>query len=526
MKTSIAAIAALGAFAAFGVPGPTMGWSSWNAYHSDICDSLIRSQADALVSTGLRDCGYDHVNIDDGWFGRRDENGRLHPHEKRFPDGLKPVVDYIHSKGLKAGAYSDAGENTCSNVCGGDPLGAGVGLYRHDAEDVDYLFRECGFDFIKVDYCGGLPIGNSEKRNLGEEKRYREIRAAIDGAGFPDVGMNICRWDYPGAWAREVACSWRVAPDINESWESCASIISESLFLAPYAYGGRYNDMDMLEVGRGMTFEEDRTQFAMWCAMASPLMIGCDLASMSPETLSILSNRELIAVNQDPLGLQAAVVRQFGPGEFALAKDLLTPGGVTRCLVFYCASGAKTLSMDFSELDLGGKVEVRELVEGKDLGSLEGTISYDIPAHGARVFWLKAEKRLERTRYPAHWAYLSAYQEISAEKPIGACYLHGMLSDRGYWHAAAGVGGSADSWMAWRGVHSLEGGEYDVSFEMLDAGAGFDVVVNGENFGHCDGSGPLRIRLERGMNEILLRNDSSAIGAMLAMDLAKASAGR
>ena len=150
---------------------PVMGWSSWNTYRIHINEALIKKQADAMVSQGLKEAGYLYVNVDDGFFGWRDENGKLQTHPERFPNGLKCVADYIHSKGLKAGIYSDAGSNTCGSIWDKDPNGVGVGLYGHEKQDADLFFNEWGFDFIKIDYCGA-----GQSLALEEQKRYTEIR--------------------------------------------------------------------------------------------------------------------------------------------------------------------------------------------------------------------------------------------------------------------------------------------------------------------------------------------------------------
>ena len=313
---------------------PTMGWSSWNTYGVGISEDLIKRQTDALVKRGLKDAGYQYINIDDGYFGGRDEDGHLLIHPTRFPNGMKVVVDYIHSKGLKAGIYSDAGKNTCASFHGGDIIGKGVGLYGHDQEDADFLFKELGFDFIKVDFCGGDPIHNEDQLKLSERERYTQIHQAILNTGRTDVRMNVCRWAFPGTWVHDVASSWRTTGDIWLSWESIRNIIAENLCLSAYATEGKFNDMDMLEVGRGLTEEEDKTHFGMWCIMSSPLLIGCDMTTMSRTTFELLTNEELIALNQDPLALQAYVVKKVA-GAYVLVKDVETLQGMKRAVAFY-----------------------------------------------------------------------------------------------------------------------------------------------------------------------------------------------
>ena len=284
---------------------PTMGWSSWNTYRVNISDSLIRHQADCMVKTGLKDAGYKYINIDDGFQGGRGADGKLKINPHRFPFGLKPLADYIHSLGLKAGIYSDAGRNTCGNYYDKDTLAVRVGMYEHDDVDARFYFKDMGFDFIKIDYCGGDAKQNTDRLQLDEETRYTAIRKAIDATGRTDVRMNVCRWNYPGTWVSGVADSWRTTIDIYDGWKSVAGILRENLYLSAYSSDGHYNDMDMLEVGRSMTQEEDKTHFGMWCVMESPLLIGCDLGSIKPQTLALLKNPELLALSQDAPHQQA-----------------------------------------------------------------------------------------------------------------------------------------------------------------------------------------------------------------------------
>ena len=218
---------------------PIMGWSSWNTYRININGDLIKKQADAMVQAGLKDAGYSYVNVDDGFFGWRDEKGVLQPHPERFPNGLKEIADHIHSLGLKAGIYSDAGSNTCGSIWDKDKNGIGVGLYGYENQDATLYFKDWGFDFIKIDYCGA-----GQELNLEEEKRYTEIRQAIDKIGCNHVSINICRWAFPGTWAKKLARSWRISGDINPSWGSVKHIIGKNLYLSAYAGEGHSNDMD------------------------------------------------------------------------------------------------------------------------------------------------------------------------------------------------------------------------------------------------------------------------------------------
>jgi len=535
MTAVMAMAAALGACAA--VEPPAMGWSTWNTYGMDISEELMRKQAEAMVKLGLADCGYRYVNIDDGWFDGRDEKGRLRVNPKRFPNGFKPWIEYCHSLGLKAGIYSDAGENTCGSCSSEYKRGYGVGFAGHDREDAEFYFKEHDFDFIKVDFCGAMGglmgpnkrPGNVGQTNMPARARYEAIAAAIKAVGRPEVRLNVCRWQYPGTWVSDVASSWRIGTDIEANWRSVSDIIRESWFLAPYAGGGHYNDLDMLEVGRGMTLEEDRTHFATWCMMASPLMIGCDLATIPPAALDLLKNRELIAINQDPLGLAAKVVKFLTPDRAILVKDVETLGGTNRVVAFVnLADNDYVFRFSPSDVDLVGRVVGREVVAGGREVTLSGLFTCMVPGHGTRVWKLSGERRRERSRYPAHWAWLSLYQEIDSgwrSPSYHYCAECGTV-------AVENVGGRADSWMEWRDVLSERGGDYfldfDLQYKVFDIpnpgpSIGFDVTVNGKPAGFCGESSGWRIavKLKPGANVVKIGNASLPIMPVRGMKLTR-----
>jgi len=445
---------------------PTMGWSSWNTYAANISDSIIRRQADAMVSTGLDTVGYRYINIDDGFFYNRDSNGRLVIHPTRFPNGLRPVVDYIHAKGLKAGIYSDAGHNTCASYYGGETGGVGGGLYEHDAEDCEMYFNEMDFDFIKVDFCGGDAPQNSERLALDTEQRYTEIAAAIqqvEQQTGKDIIYNVCRWNFPGTWVCDIADSWRISQDINASWASVKDIIAQNLYLSAYCQNGHYNDMDMLEVGRGLTTAEDQTHFGLWCIMSSPLLIGCDLGSLSTATRKLLGNEDLIALNQDPLGLQAYVAKAQD-GIYILVKDIEEKYGMTRAVAIYNPTDASVkTTMQFSDLDLGGDVTMRDLVSKRTYGPYQNQYTLSLPAHGTRFFRLTATERLLRTCYEAETAWLGSYQEIyNNQSKQTAIYSSDSNCSGGMKAGWLGMSNAND--LQWRNVYVTEDGEYDLTF--------------------------------------------------------------
>lgn len=498
---------------------PIMGWSSWNTYGFQINDSLVRTQADAMVNLGFYEKGYKYINIDDGFFGGRDQEGKLLIHPTRFPNGLRPLVDYIHGKGLNAGIYSDAGRNTCASFWGQpkDTIGIGVGLYGHDAEDMALYFDELDFDFIKVDYCGADAGNNAEGLDLDEEQRYKEIAAAINGVNKKNLNWNICRWAFPGTWVCDIVDSWRTTEDIYLGWASIKSIIGQSLYLSAYTTYGHYNDMDMLEVGRGLTEEEDKTHFGMWCIMSSPLMIGCDLNDIKGNALELMQNEELIALNQNELGLQAYVVEKEN-GCYILVKDVEELYGKKRAVAVYNPTdGQKTVSVNFDMLDLAGEVKARDLFERADAGSYNTQMSVTVPAHGTRIYTLEAEQRLERTVYEAETAWLSEYQELWNNESKGtAIYTEKDGASGG---AIVGwLGNRASNDLQWRTVESETGGLYKMTLSFItgenrnikisvNGGEPISASLNGGSWSNV-AQKDFEIELNKGNNTIRLYSDS------------------
>lgn len=366
-----------------------MGWSSWNHFHVNIDEDIIKAQADFMVSTGMKEAGYTYVNIDDGFFGGRDATGNLLPHPTRFPNGMKVVSDYIHSKGLKAGIYSDAGINTCASYWDKDTIGSGMGLHGHEARDLTLMLKDWNYDFIKVDWCGGDWLG------LDEQTSYTKIINLVRKIR-PDVVFNICRWQFPGTWAVPMADSWRISGDIANTFESVMHIVDLNADLWKYSSPGHVNDMDMLQVGRGMSYEEDKTHFSMWCMMNSPLLAGNDLRDMSKETIGILTNTELIALNQDPLVYQARRMSEKGNLEI-WAKPLISTmsGQIAVTLLNRTRQEAK-ISFEPDSLGLVSAkgYTMRDLWAKKDFAKSDRKkVSIVVPAHGVVVLKLEGVSR-------------------------------------------------------------------------------------------------------------------------------------
>ncbi|MBQ0048340.1 MAG: carbohydrate-binding protein [Prevotellaceae bacterium] len=530
-KQSLLILSCLFALAADAQDKPTMGWSSWNTFGINISETTIRNQAMALRSKGLLQVGYDHINIDDGYFGGRDKStGELKIHKTRFPNGLKPVVDYIHRMGEKAGIYSDGGRNTCGNYHGGDTIAHDVGLYGYDQRDCDFFFKDMGFDFIKVDFCGGVDYHNSQKLNLDAETRYKEIAKAIENTGRTDVRLNVCRWDYPGNWVHDIATSWRTTGDINASWGSIKDIIQQNLYLSAYCYDGHYNDMDMLEVGRGIGKEEDKTHFGMWCIMASPLLIGCNLETLDAVTLTLLKNKDLIALNQDVLCIQAYVVQHKGD-TYVLAKDIENLNGNVRAVALYNPSDAAVdMSIKFADVDLGGVVKVRDLFARKELEDMTESLSVNVPAHGTRIYRLEAEKRYERMIYEGETAYLSEYQEIFNNQARQTAIYESNSSASGGM-VAGWLGQKATNDLQWRNVFSNEGGEYSLNIKYVSGESrNMTLSVNGKDIKtiSCNsgswstvGTKTVKVVLEPGENVVRLYTKSGWMPSIDCMTVQK-----
>jgi alpha-galactosidase len=285
---------------------PPMGWNSWNTFGCNISEALIRDTADAMVKSGMRDAGYIYVNIDDCWHGERDANGVIQANAARFPSGIKALADYVHAKGLRLGIYSDAGEKTC----GGHP-----GSQGHEYQDA-LQYSRWGVDYLKYDWC------NTEDRQPAEA--YRTMAKAIVAAGRPMV-FSICEWgtNKPWSWGAPLGHLWRTTGDITNCWDCTVGhgswtssgvmqILDKQDDLRKHGGPGHWNDPDMMEVGNMPAVGEDRAHFAMWAMLAAPLIAGNDVRKMSDATRAILTNKDVIAVDQDPLGLSGFAHRKEG----------------------------------------------------------------------------------------------------------------------------------------------------------------------------------------------------------------------
>lgn len=509
---------------------PLMGWSSWNTFAEHISEEIIVGVAKTMATNGLKAAGYVYVNIDDGFFDGHGPDGRLRFNPRRFPNGMKGTVDGIHALGMKAGTYSDAGANTCASY-GGDKSGIGSGLYGHDAADCQLHFNELGFDFFKVDYCGGRRL------HLEERARYTEIANAIKATGRKDVRLNICRWAFPGTWAAELAGSWRTTRDIRASWKSVSGIIAENLYLSAYASPGHFNDLDMLEVAQikgavksafgssgdvGMTLDEEAAHFGMWCIMSSPLVLGNDVRIIPPSTMKLVTNPFLLHMNQDPLGLQAYVASRDGEA-YVLVKDADTLFGKSRYVALYNAGETEhEFAVKASDIDLGGKIAAFDLMERADVGEFENEVSVRVRPHAAKFFRFDAERRIDRSQYEAETAYLTDYSEIddSSYGSTNSCVVQG----RAYYAPAEGASGGVavvnlgareSNDLIWKSVNVSESGKYRLTFRcftpeprkfyvQIDGGAKSMVWIGKGMSGFGDTH--LDVELEQGIHSVRITN--------------------
>ena len=354
---------------------PPMGWNSWNKFGCDVSESLIKSVADAMATNGMKDAGYQYVIIDDCWQIGRDPDGNIVADPQRFPSGIKALADYIHAKGLKFGIYSCAGTNTCAGRPGG--------LF-HESQDAR-AYAAWGVDYLKFDWCNHA--------DETSERAYSRMRDALLQSGRPMV-FSICEWGQgtPWLWGANVGNLWRTTGDIYDCWDckekwssGWLNNLDSQAGLAAYAGPGHWNDPDMLEVGNGgMTESEYKSHFSLWCIIAAPLIAGNDVRNMQPEIKRILTNKGLIAVDQDPLGQQGIRIHKNGGAE--VWEKQLTDGS-RAVVLFNRGSAPADITVAWEDLGYPGhlKAVVRDLWTGKTLGKFKKQFGARIAPHDVLV---------------------------------------------------------------------------------------------------------------------------------------------
>jgi alpha-galactosidase len=351
---------------------PPMGWNDWNAFGCNVTEALVKQTADVMVSAGMVTAGYKYVNIDDCWMqSSRDSAGNLVPDPAKFPDGITGTAAYVHGKGLKLGIYEDAGTQTCAGYPGS------LGHEQQDARS----FASWGVDYLKYDNC----YNNGSTTTQQYIDRYTTMRDALAATGRP-ILFSVCEWgvNAPWTWAPSVGNLWRTTDDINTGFASMLSNFHQNVGLARYAGPGAWNDPDMLEVGNGWTATEDRAHFSLWSIMAAPLIAGNNLTTASATTLGILTNRPVIAVDQDSLGAQGVLV-QTANGADVLTKRL--SNGDVAVVLFNESTSAQTISTTAATIGKSGasSYTLTDLWSGAT-SSTTGAISASVPGHGAVMY--------------------------------------------------------------------------------------------------------------------------------------------
>ncbi|HEY6448223.1 MAG TPA: alpha-galactosidase [Acidobacteriaceae bacterium] len=354
---------------------PPMGWNSWNKFAcAGLNEKVIRETADTIASNGMKDAGYEYVNLDDCWQISRDANGNIVADTSKFPSGIKALADYVHSKGLKFGLYTDVGSKTCA----GRP-----GSLGHEYQDAKQ-YAAWGIDYVKVDWCNTLPGQNAEAS-------YALMRDALAASGRP-ILFSICEWgsNKPWLWAGPIGNLWRATGDIQDCWNckrqwggyGVMPIIDQMNDIWMYTGPGHWNDPDMLEVGNGgMTTEEDRAHFSLWALFAAPLLVGNDVAHMSDATKSILENKDVIAVDQDPLGIQGHRVKK--EGDLEVWSKQLADGG-RAVILLNRSDAAAPIQVAWTDIGYPNSVSatVHDLWSGKTVTGQTGSYSAQVPSHG------------------------------------------------------------------------------------------------------------------------------------------------
>ena len=375
---------------------PPMGWKSWNTFACAINEDLIKDMANVMVSSGMKDVGYEYINIDDCWHGERDSDGFIQVDKKRFPSGMKALADYVHSKGLKLGIYSDAGDKTC----GGKP-----GSNGYEYQDA-LQYSRWGVDYLKYDWC------NTE--NLKAEGAYRTMRDALFAAERPVV-LSICEWgdNKPWLWGKEMGHLWRTTGDIIDCWDcevdhgtwsswGIMRILDMQDGLRKYAGPGHWNDPDMMEVGNSMSVNEDRAHFSIWAMLAAPLIAGNDLRVMTEEAKKTLTNKDIIAINQDKLGVQAFKYKVdheleywFKPlADKSWAMMILNRGEKAQKVTFDWKK-EDVVDPDFPVVGnkyktnfINSRYQITDLWKKQSLGITDKALSVEVPSHAVVVYRL------------------------------------------------------------------------------------------------------------------------------------------
>jgi alpha-galactosidase len=461
-------------------PTPPMGWNSWNKFNCNINADFVKKTADAMVSTGMKDVGYQYINIDDCWsLAERGADGSLQHDPGRFPDGIKPVADYVHSLGLKLGIYGDRGIETCGHRAGSE---------GHEVQDA-MTFESWGVDYLKYDNCPD-PGPDPGPRI---QPQFQAMRDALDGLTRPVV-YSICAWNFY-EWATRMGNLQRTTTDIKNEWPSIVANLKSNQNVAAYGGPNHWNDPDMLEVGNSdngagpVTDVENQSHFSLWAIVASPLIAGNNLfdANMSPATKTTLTNKEIIDINQDAMGLQG--VRIWEDGTQSLWGKPLNANGARAAVLFNEGGAAVDMTVKFVDLGLGaGSAKVRDLQAHADLGTHKDSFTINVPSHGTATLRIVGN---EPPR-PKGSAFLSDQTPIYAANGLGPVErdtnngataagdgmpikLRAQTFDKGLGMAAPAaviyrLGGKCSRFTAQVGVDDATGGQGTARFQVVADG--------------------------------------------------------
>jgi alpha-galactosidase len=475
-------------------PLPPMGWNSWNKFQCNINEDFIKRTADGMVSTGMKDAGYQYINIDDCWSiesAARDTSGALQPDPTRFPNGIKPIADYVHGLGLKLGIYGDRGSETC-----GHRAGSG----GHEAQDAA-TFASWGIEYLKYDNCPDP--GPNPGPTIQPE--YQAMRDALTTTGAPIV-YSICAWSFY-EWANTMGNLQRTTGDIKNEWPSIVANVKTNMAVAAYAGPNHWNDPDMLEVGNSdngagpVTDVENQSHFSLWAIASAPLIAGNNLfdVNMSAATKTILTNAEIIAIDQDAMGLQG--VRIWENGGQSLWGKPLNANGTRAAVLFNEGDAAADMTLKFTDLGLAaGTATVRDLQAHADLGSFKDAFTVSVASHGTATLKIVGN---EPPR-PKGSVFLSDGTPIYAANGLGPVErdtnngataagdgtpikIRGQTFDKGLGTAAPSaiiyrLGGKCSRFQAQVGVDDITNGQGTVRFQVIaDGEVLFDsMTVNGQ----------------------------------------------
>ena len=493
---------------------PMLGWSTWHVFQTNLDEKVMQQQADLMVSRGLKKAGYVYINIDDGYWDGRDVQGKLVIDKKKFPGGFKAWTDYVHKLGLKAGIYTVNGYNSCAGY-------KNIGFHNHIASDVQQYFNDWKFDFLKLDDCGAGSF-------LNREKCYRDAYDTIKLVSKRPVNFEVASGNFPGVWAAEFADSWRASNDLIHSWGSVWETIKANLYMSAYTQPGHYNDLDMLVAGDPCLNEyETITHMVFWSINSSPLVHGVDLTKMPQWAVELICNPEIIAIDQDKLGVAAPVV-QREKEVFVLAKDLKKFYGKQRAVVVTNLEKDTTINVSLEALGFKGPVAIRDIVTRKNLAqNVTTSFSVRIPTHGSRAFVVTGSNRLEKTRYEAEEAWLRDMVKVDRENLVPTYAFKEHTSGN---EIVSKLGNSAINYLVWKNVYSKKGGKYRITISYLSGeDRGMSLSVNGKviktfsnlNQGNWDNVGTVtaEITLNKGFNEVKLNNDSAPMPDIDCMEL-------